>query len=534
MSRTLIVLLLLLTGCAATPPARGSGGTVTVATIQQWSGFNPHVPSQGEAIGLAIGNLIYPSPFVVGPDLSPALNTDLLLGAEVTDKDPLTVVYTIKPEAVWSDGAPISADDFVYLWRHMSGRVKDAQVTSALGYESITSVTGSESGKKVTVVLDRPFGEWQSLFARLLPAHFLAKQGAEPKSWNEGLISATPPTAGPFTVSGHQRGQTLTFSRNAAWKGSRAQADTVVLRYVKDPQAVVQAMASGEVDIATLDPDQSALTQLKALPSVRAELVPTTTVQFLAFQFGRAPASELPVRKAVALALDVKTVTAKTLGAEGRSFQSVHHLYPAGSPGYTDNLGGRYGAGDAEAARAVLEKAGYERGADGYYRKAGKPLVLRHALSSGGVTEQQIAVLLQDMLASAGIKLDIVTSPDSTYFERVLIPGDYDTLAFGYPGSAFPVSWSEALYTCEGGYNFQRFCDPAVDELFAAATGAVDEPARQAAADTIDKELWARLSLFPLFTVPDVVAHSTRIAGYRPHPLMEWRLAAAGSWSRQS
>ncbi|MEV7007043.1 ABC transporter family substrate-binding protein [Streptosporangium sp. NPDC051022] len=534
-------LILAATACVASPERGtgdatpgGGGGTVTVATIQAWTGLNPHVPTQGEAIGLAIGNLIYPSAFAIGPDLGPALNTDLLVSAEVTSTEPQTVVYKIKPTAVWSDGTPITAADFDYLWRHMSGKVPGAQTTGALGYDAIRSVTGGDGGKTVTVVFAKPFGEWRSLFTRILPAHFMATRGAEPKAWNEGLIKAVPPTGGPFVIAEDRQGQLIRFARNPRWPGERARSDALVLRFVKEPQAVIQALAAGEVDIAALDPDQSTLAQLRAVPSVTTELVASPTQQFLGFQFGRRPASEPVVRQAVATALDLKAITVKTLGVDGERFSSVNHIYSAGSPGYTDNLAGRYGTGDAAAAAALLEGAGYTRGGDGYFAKGGKPLTVRHALSSGGTMESQLAVLLQGQLKAAGIKLDVVTVPDSVYFDQVLIPGNYDTISFGYPGSAYPISWYEALYTCKGGYNFQRFCDPGIDRMFAEATKILDEDGSRAAANAIDAALWKQLSLFPLFSLPELDAHSTRIQGYRTHPLFEWRLAGAASWSGRS
>ncbi|MFI6503730.1 ABC transporter family substrate-binding protein [Nonomuraea typhae] len=521
MKALLIAGALLLTACGA--PAGQS--LARAATLQAWTGFNPHTPGQGNSIGLAIGNLIYPSPFVIGADLRPVLNRNLLDSAQLTATSPQTVVYKIKKGVRWSDGTPITAEDFTYLWRHLSGQVKDAQLAAAVGYDAISAVRSSDAGATVTVVFSRPFGEWRSLFARLLPAHFMRG-----KDWNTGLAAAAPPSAGPYTVAGNRAGQYLRFRRNPNWGGQRPRLDGLDLIYVKDTQAAVQALANGELDLAALDPGQSTMSQLKAVPFVRADLVASTDLQLMAFQFGRPRTGTPAVREAVATALDIPQLAVKTFGPGADAFLSANHVIARGAPGYTDNLPGGYGRGDAAGAARVLEAAGYVRGADGYFAEDGETLELRHTVASGSAIDTQLAVLAQAMLKPAGIKLAVATVPDSVYFDRVLIPGDYDTLSFQYPGSAHPVSWSQALYGCAGGYNFQRFCDKRVDALFDRAIATTDETRRLRLADGIDARLWDSLALMPLFTVPALVARSTRLTGFQAHPLSEWQLAGAGSW----
>ena len=47
----------------------------------------------------------------------PQVNTDLLESVEATSTSPLTIQYVINPKAVWSDGVPVTADDFIYAWQ---------------------------------------------------------------------------------------------------------------------------------------------------------------------------------------------------------------------------------------------------------------------------------------------------------------------------------------------------------------------------------------------------------------------------------
>ena len=92
----------------------------------------------------------------------PQVNTDLLVSVEATSTSPLTIQYVINPKAVWSDGVPVTADDFIYAWQSQRGDGIDVdgqpdQVASTLGYRDVASVTGSHDGRTVTVVFATPY-----------------------------------------------------------------------------------------------------------------------------------------------------------------------------------------------------------------------------------------------------------------------------------------------------------------------------------------------------------------------------------------
>ncbi|EUA73231.1 bacterial extracellular solute-binding s, 5 Middle family protein [Mycobacterium xenopi 4042] len=89
------------------------------------AGFNPHLLSDLSAVNAAVSALVLPSAFRPVPDpTTPTgsrweMDPTLLVSAEVTNDNPFTVTYKIRPEAQWTDNAPIAADDFWYLWRQM-------------------------------------------------------------------------------------------------------------------------------------------------------------------------------------------------------------------------------------------------------------------------------------------------------------------------------------------------------------------------------------------------------------------------------
>lgn len=527
--------LLALTACSA-PSASpssgaGDGGEITVASSQSWSGFNPHTPDQGKSIELAIGNLIYPSAFVVGDDLAPVLNDDLLVSAEVTSSDPQQVVYTIKPEAVWSDGEPIGADDFTYLWQHLNGSNPDILTTSTVGYDQISAVTGSDDGKTVTVDFSAPFGEWQSLFNAILPAHFMATLGDDVAAWNSGLaLPLSPPVGTAFAFASKPDESVIQFTQNPKWWGTPAKIDALTLRYVGDTSAVLQAMANQEVDIASLEATRAIIEQAGAVPGVEKSIVSTPNIEFFAFQFGHPVTQQLAVRQAIATALDNKAIAEAIFGPEATGILTTSHIFAPSSADYVEAENAIAGS-DPQGAAKILTAAGFVKGEDGYFEKDGEQLAVMHAAASNSPVDQLVAQLAQDQLKKAGIKLDVKIAPGESYFSDVLIPGDYDSLAFAYPGSAFPAAFTSALYACKGGYNFQRYCNPQVDALYAQAAATLDPTERAALLVQIDELLWADVELVPMFAVPSLSVTSERVAGFTPHPMTAWSLADAAKWS---
>src|SRR6266545_2627629 len=200
---------------------------------------------------------LLPSVFNVAPDLKPTLNTDLMVSATKTSADPQTVVYKIRPNAVWNDGTPINVDDFVYAWKTQNGRdcpppppsddsgTKGCSVKNTAGWDRIKSIKGSDGGKTITVAFTKPYADWQNLFGAgygLWPAH-LAKQVGGGLDSVAGLAKAwqafnkTPPkfSGGPYIMQNWQKGNAATLVPNPRWYGkARPTLDKLIFRVISD------------------------------------------------------------------------------------------------------------------------------------------------------------------------------------------------------------------------------------------------------------------------------------------------------------
>src|SRR5271167_2605271 len=97
------------TSGAATKASSTSGGTATMALDENLAGFNINTSAASEYVLQEIMNLVWPQAFIINNKLQPVTNSQLLQSATETSSNPQTIVYTLNPKAVWSDGTPITA-----------------------------------------------------------------------------------------------------------------------------------------------------------------------------------------------------------------------------------------------------------------------------------------------------------------------------------------------------------------------------------------------------------------------------------------
>src|ERR1700722_13773052 len=123
------------TASGAATKASSSGGTATMALDENLAGFNINTSAASEFVLQEIMNLVWPQAFIINNKLQPVLNNQLLNSAAQTGSNPQKVVYTLNPKAVWSDGTPITADDFIYNYQAQSGNPAYTDVGNA-AYDS--------------------------------------------------------------------------------------------------------------------------------------------------------------------------------------------------------------------------------------------------------------------------------------------------------------------------------------------------------------------------------------------------------------
>jgi peptide/nickel transport system substrate-binding protein len=512
------------------------GGTLNYGADQEPTGFNNNTSKDN---GTSVANVminVLPQTFHLTPDFKAALNTELLDSAEQTSTDPQTVVYKIKQNAVWSDGTPVSADDFIYLWKNLNGTIKDNDVSATTGYDQVKSVTGSDNGKTVTVVFKEPFSDWQALFCSgnfILPAHYMEKQSG---GWNTGLDKNPEkiPSAGPFVVQNYTPGQSLTLVRNDKYWGQKPHLDSVVFRFLPESTTQPAALQNNEVDMIYPQPQLDMVQQVKALPDVTNQINLGPTFEHLDFNFKNQFLGDVAVRKAIATGINIDELVKRTVGQFASQVKPLgNRIWMPFQEAYQDHFA-QYGKGDVAAAQKLLEDAGYTKGSDGIYAKGGKKISVRFSTTAGNKLRETQGELFQAQMKEVGIDIKIANLDSQKLFGDALPNGNFDIADFAWVGGVFAVSGNRDIYRTGGGSNYGQYSNPKVDELFAQAGAEFDAAKVADLLNQADQIVTDDMATIPLYNKPTFLAIRNTFANISDNATQDGPFWNSNTWAQKA
>ena len=365
------------------------GGKVTWTiekTVQDW---NPSTSNGNTFDYVQVLNPIYPSVYIANPDYSTSLNTDLLAGeptfTAASGSTPQKVVYHIQPNAKWSDGTPISADDFVYFWQASNGTNPNVDVATTTGYQDIASVVGSDNGKTVTATWKdgKSFPDWKSLFWNILPSHIAKQHGDVAASFT--WFDQNPPTVtgGPYQIApgGVSADKSLiTEVRNPGYYGAPGKLDSVVFRAITDSTQEPTALANNEVNGIYPQPQLDLVNRVKSIPGVDYHINQGLSYEHIDFNLKNTVLGNATYGDALRTAMFTAFDRNGLLGRTIKQFDSDanvlnNRMLVPGQPGYQDNVT-QFGLGSGNLAKAKqdLQAAGFTGVGTALVAPDGKPV----------------------------------------------------------------------------------------------------------------------------------------------------------------
>ena len=527
----------MLSGCGGGSGSDNGGkGTVASATTNEVNPVDRAKLQQGGDLRWAIGEVppnfnyneldgtdsdnfdvvsaLMPTPFHFSADSTPTVAKEYFSNVELTSKDPQVITYTINPDAVWSDGKPISAADLISQWKALNGTNEAYQVASTTGYDQIASVEQGTDDKQAVVTFANPYADWQALFSPLYPA----ATNDDPNVFNTGWVSSPLVTAGPFALDNiDTSAQTITLKQNPSWWGDKAVLDRIIYR-VLDPDAQIDALANGEIDFIDVGPDVNKLQRAQGTAGIEIRRAGGPNFRHITFNGTSPVLSDVNVRQALAKAIDRNTIAQALLGPLGGDAKKLdNHIFMANQDGYQDNAGDLSKV-DVDGANKQLDTAGWTRQGDAVRTKDGQQLVIRFVIPSGVATSAQEAQLVQSMLQKVGAQVDIQTVPVDDFFDKYVTPGDFDMTVFAWLGTPFPVSSSSSIYGNPKGddieQNYARVGSQQIDDLFAKATAELDPAKARDLANQIDALIWDEVHSLTLYQRPELVAAKNTLANF--------------------
>lgn len=524
---------------STTSPATGEtaqrGGVAVVGEVDEPTTLNSFLPGGSSLVASVIGQTysagvqeISASTLELIPELVVELPTTSNGGVTINDDGSMTVSYSIRDEAVWDDGTPVSGSDFQFTL----DTILDPDLPiSKTNYEDIV---GSTSGaKSFEYTMAAPTVRYELMFSEIVPKH--AVEGTDfVNAWND----VRWPSSGPFVLTSWTRGESLSVARNPSYWKTDANGvqlpylDEVTFRFFDDSDSVLESFEARDIDVVNPDPTSATIERLRGLESSGAvvEVLSGPVWEHVSFQFGPGRLDHNP--SSCGDLADMRLAVAKTIDRR----QLVDELF-GGSvdplPSYVDAFAPSL-SGKAWDGYAVDHAAAANHYADAVEASGSECMVL---FSTSVDNEARVAMseVLAELFAESGIAFEVDLQDDSDLLGATLAEGTWDVGGWAWassPGLSGLVAIHDLFDPNDplpGGSNVYRWGTPdssVIDgstkrfaDLRQAMNATLDEEELTALVTEAEALLAESLVFIPLYSRPVVGAvWADEIGGYELNP----------------
>ncbi len=449
--------------------------------------------------------------------------------------DGLTWTYTLRPDLLWSDGTPLTANDVVYTFdRILNGRYEQRNYGNYV--RNITSVEATDD-RTVVMTTREPSPIMERLAVYILPEHVWSSVDAKAvKSFaNEPEPGQTLVGSGPFLVVERRTGQFIRMVANDNYYKGRPNVDELVFRVYNNPDALGQALVKGEIDIATgLTAD--VFSTLEGQEGITTYAGSYSGFNELAFNMGAALTDGTPigdgnphmqdqkVRLAISHAIDRQQMVDRILDGYGTPGSTI--IPPLYSTLHTDPGTQGY---DPALANQILDDAGYPMGPDGVrIGPDGEPMRYRLFVRSDSDSSVKSGEYFKSYLAAIGIEADIKPVDENALFE-IIGRGEFDMFEWGWVVEPDP-DYQLSTFTCgkrsyeDGGEIYADlsdsfFCDEEYDALYAQQAVTTDQAARAEIVKQMQQIIYDNVAYVVTYYYDNLEAYrSDRFEGFVGQP----------------
>lgn len=362
-------------------------------------------------------------------------NTDLTIGYDLAtgysvSEDGLTWQVTIRRDAKFTDGEPLTAEDVAFTYN----TVKE---TSSVN--DFTMLDHAEAADDTTVIfhMTRPFSIWPYTMAEvgILPEH----------AYDSATYGTEPVGSGRYILKQWDKGQQVILEANPDYYGEAPKMKQVTILFMEEDAAFLAAQ-SGQVDLAytsaTYSEEEMEGYTLAAYESVDNRGLNLPAIPETTDSEGRAVGndftSDVLVRRAINIGVDRQEMIDHVLNGYGSPAYSVCDQLPW----YNEASEVSY---DPEGAAALLDEAGWVLGEDGVREKDGVQAKMNLLYSNGDSVRQALAADFADQMEELGIICTIEGVGWDTAYDRALS----EPLLWGW-GAHTPMELYNIYHTIEG------------------------------------------------------------------------------------
>ena len=462
MKKTLALLLMAVMLLSFSLPALAEGdpslvgGELKVGMVGAPYALNGWISNDLNSALLA--NILYPSLLVFNEN---AQKVPYILTGYSSSDDLKTWTATIHDGLFWHDGVKFTAEDLAFTAEYCA--THDVN----FGSDYSANIESADATDEWTVVynLKEPQVDFMSVigyWVDIMPKHLL--EGVE------DFATADVPTIGfgPFKLDEFSKGEYYKFSRVPNWAlangGVGAYLEGFTVRIYTDPNSLMLAIKSGEVDCGTNALNVAIQQQLSAEPDKYGLFkVNSLGYGYFSFNYVNNPLlADQAVRKAIAQTIDRDALV--NIAIQGGGVP----MYNPISPVYTAMVEGAatFPAFDLDAARATLEAAGYvDSNGDGVREKDGKRLAFTLTCRNNTNNIDAIANIFKANCAEVGIDITLSIVEPATYTEVVTKGKTYEMNYIEWGVIDDVDTGLDAVYHSAATLNFMQYKNEAMDAI---------------------------------------------------------------------
>ncbi|AVV37999.1 peptide ABC transporter substrate-binding protein [Pantoea vagans] len=418
-----------------------------------------------------------------------------------SSNDNKTWVFTLRNNARWSNGDPVTAQDFVYSWQRLVDPKNSspfAWFAGLSGIENAAAITKGEmtpdklgviaQGKtQLKVTLDRPVPWFPALVANValfpVPQKTIAQEG---DSWTSpGKLVGN----GAYQLSERVVNEKIVLIRNPDyWDDAHSVLTKVTFVPINEESSATKRYRANDVDITESFPKNMYAMLKKTLPG-EVYTPDQLGTYYYAFNTQKGPTADVRVRKALSWSIDRKVIAEKVLGTGEKP---AWHFTPDVTAGFKPlpTFMQQHDQNTLNAqAKALLTSAGYG---------PGKPLKLK-LLYNTSESHQKIAIAVASMWKkNLGVDVTLENQEWKTYIDS-RNSGNFDVIRASWVGDYNEPSTFLNLLTSGNSSNISRFSNADYDAVIAKASKETNDQARNSDYNRAEQILAEQTPIAPIY-----------------------------------
>jgi len=439
--------------------------------------------------------------------------------------DGLTYTFHLRSDARWSNGDPVTAQDFIASFQRALSPSLAAPNASALyiirgaeaynkGVQSDFSTVGlaTPDSQTLRLTLEHPTESFLSQLNQSVwfPVHLasIQRSGSTTARGNPWARPGTLVGNGPFMLTGWSPGQEIVAAKSATyWDAAQVRLQGIHFHTIGSVDTEERAFRAGQLHLTEAFPAAKIASYQRDSPDL-LRIDPLLGTYFYRFNVTRPYLNKPRVRRALSLAIDRTAIVERVLG--GGQEPAIGFTPPI-LAGYSIDLsGGRtYEEAVAEAQR-LLAEAGHPGG-------QGLPVI--ELLYNTSENHRLIAEAIQEMWRqNLGVEVRLANQENSSTLDSRRT-GNYEILRSSWTADFADTSNFLEIFRSDSGNNFTGWSSPDYDTLLFQAARTTDPAARRELYRRAEELLFAANPIIPLYHYTHVFAIRPEVKGWYPTAL---------------